>query len=379
MKLLSKRSAWIIGIVALVLVFSWYVRRPKEVVVVVPERRDVVELVVASGTVNSIRRTAVGAESSGIVASLDVDEGDRVTAGQLLGRLTAGETDARLAQTQAGLDAADKNLKAEQAVLSKVEAEVGRLRPLASKGQVSKAELDRQVADVSVQAARVAAARAGLSQARAEVRRVAPEFDRREVRAPFDGLITRRRVDPGTPVTAAQAWFEISETGDSEIEVETDENNLGKLRVGQAVTAVSPAYPESPIRGTVKQVGPFVDSERGVVLVRITPEKLPDFVLPNMTVDVSVEVRRADGGLALPVSAVALQARPPHVMAVAEGGVVSRLPVVVEGRNPDWVAVSGIDAGQQVLRDASAARPGSRIRTVAADATNAGEGGRPRR
>lgn len=379
MKRIGKRAAWLIGIVVLVVAVSWYSRRPKEVIVVLPEQRDVIELVVASGTVNSIRRTAVGAESGGTVETLDVDEGDSVTAGQLLGRLTAGETDARLAQTRAGLDAADKNLKAEQALLSKVEQEIARLRPLATAGQISQAELERQAADAQVQAARVAAARAGLTQARAEVNRVAPEFDRREVRAPFDGLITRRRVDPGTPVAPAQTWFEISELGESEILVETDENNLGKLKVGQAVIAVSPAFPDSPVRGTVKQVGPFVDSERGVVLVKIKPENLPNFVLPNMTVDVSVEVRRAEGGLALPVSAVDLQARPPHVMAVAEDGTVTRQPVVVEGRNPDWVAVSGIPAEQRVLMEVSAVRPGSRVRAVTAESGAANSGGRPAR
>jgi multidrug efflux pump subunit AcrA (membrane-fusion protein) len=142
------------------------------------------------------------------------------------------------------------------------------------------------------------------------------------------------------------------------------------------VIAVSPAFPDAPVRGTVKQVGPFIDSERGVVLVKIKPDSLPDFVLPNMTVDVSVEVRRAEGGLALPVSAVDLQARPPHVMAVAEDGTVSKLPVVVEGRNPDWVAVSGIPAEQRVLLEVSSVRPGGRVRAAAADA---GGGGRPGR
>ncbi|TFG87709.1 MAG: efflux RND transporter periplasmic adaptor subunit [Chromatiales bacterium] len=366
MNKVAKRTAWIVGIVALLLVLSWFRGRPKELMVTTPQKRDVIELVVASGTVNSIRRTAVGAESAGTVATIEVDEGDRVTAGQLLGQLTAGETDARLAQTRAALRAADKNLTAEQATFSKIQQEIDRLRPLARAGQVSKAELDRQIADGEIQSARVAAARAGLQQARAEVNRVAPEFDRREVRAPFDGLITRRLVDPGTPVTAAQTWFEISELGESEIEVETDENNLGKLRVGQTVIAVSPAYPGTPLRGTVRQVGPFVDSERGVVLVKVTPESLPDFVLPNMTVDVSIEVRRSEGGLALPVSAVSLQARPPHVMAVASDGTVSLMPVTVEGRNPDWVAVAGIAASQQVLQEVSSARPGSEIRPVTA-------------
>jgi len=379
MKFSGKRVASMLGIIAVLLAVAWLARRPPEAAVAVPEQRDVIELVVASGTVNAVRRTAVGAESAGIVAVLEADEGDRVAAGQLLGRLTKGETSARLAQTQAALDAADKNLKAEQAVLAKVEQEVARLRPLADKGQVSRADLDRQLADAQVQVARVAVALAGLSEARAEVNRVAPEFDRREVRAPFDGLITRRLVDPGTPVAPAQAWFEISELGAKEIEVETDENNIGKLREGQAVIAVSPAYPESPVRGTVRQVGPFVDSERGVVLVKITPEAVPDFVLPNMTVDVSIEVQKIAGGLALPVSAVALRACPPVVMAVDDDGIVTPRPVTVIGRNPDWVAVTGIPATQRVLREVSSASPGSRIRPLKGGDAETRQRGRPSR
>lgn len=73
--------------------------------------------------------------------------------------------------------------------------------------------------------------------------------------------------------------------------------------------------------------------------LKITPKDLPEFVLPNMTVDVSIEVGRAENALALPVSAVALQATPPFVLAVGEGGVLERRSVRVLGRNPDWVAV----------------------------------------
>ena len=62
-----------------------------------PVRQDVVEVVVASGTLRAVRQSMVGAESSGVVESLEVSEGDRVHQGDLLGRLRLGETDARLA------------------------------------------------------------------------------------------------------------------------------------------------------------------------------------------------------------------------------------------------------------------------------------------
>jgi HlyD family secretion protein len=364
MNISRTRLAWVIGILVIAGALVWFVRRPGPVVVTEPVRRDIVEVVVASGKLQAVRETQVGAESSGIVESLAVNEGAIVRKGDLLGRLTAGETGARLASARAALDVADKNVRAEEAALDKAKQDLARLQVLAERKQVSTAELERAAADARVQAARTEAARAKRRESAAEVERVGPEFGRREVRAPFNGVITDRLVEPGTPVSAAQGWFRISEMAATEIEVETDENNLGRLKVGQPVVAFVPAFPDRPFRGTLTQVGPFVDSERGVVRLKITPGELPEFVLPNMTVDVSIEVRRADQALALPVSAVALQANPPYVLAVGEGGILERRPVRVLGRNPDWVAVADLAGGTSVVRQLQGMAPGRRVRPV---------------
>ena len=63
----------------------WAVRRPGPAPVTEPVRRDVVEVVVASGRLQAIRETQVGAEAAGIVESLAVNEGAVVRAGDLLG------------------------------------------------------------------------------------------------------------------------------------------------------------------------------------------------------------------------------------------------------------------------------------------------------
>jgi HlyD family secretion protein len=147
---------------------------------------------------------------------------------------------------------------------------------------------------------------------------------------------------------------------DTEIFVETDENNLGRLRAGQPAIAVAPAYPDEPFAAKLTRVGPNVDSDRGVVALRLVAAQLPAFVLPNMTIDVNIEVRRLDDALALPATAVITQG-PPAVMAVVDGRVV-RQPVTVLGRNPQWVAISGLAADARVLRDTSAAKEGQRVR-----------------
>jgi HlyD family secretion protein len=337
-------------------------RRPAPVAVVTPAAREVVEVVVASGKLRAVRQATVGAESAGLVESVEVTEGDTVKAGQLLGRLRLGETDARLAGSLASLRAAQTNLRGEESQLESDVRELRRARELAARKLVPVAELDAAEATERVQRAKTEAARARLEEALAEVDKVRPEFGKREVRAPFDGVVIERLVEPGTSVSASTGWFTIAEMSTTEIYVETDENNLGRLKVGQQAIAVAPAFPEQPFPARLAQVGPNVDSERGVVGLRLQAERLPPFVLPNMTIDVNIEVKRTDAAFALPASAVSFQG-PPHVLTVRDGQLATKMVSVI-GRNPEWIAVEGLSADTLVLRDVRSGKPGQRVRPM---------------
>jgi HlyD family secretion protein len=337
--------------------------RPAPAALVAPERRDVVEVVVASGKLRAVRESIVGAEAAGVVESVAATVGDVVAAGQLLGRLRPGETDARLAGALAALRAARTNLGGEESQLESAVRELERARELAARKLVPIAELDAAEAAERVQRANTEAARARLEEAQAEVDGVRPEFGKREVRAPFDGVVIERLVEPGTAVSSSSGWFTVAEMSATEIYVETDENNLGRLRVGQPAIAVAPAYPDKPFDARLVQVGPNVDSDRGVVGLRLVADALPAFVLPNMTIDVNIEVERATDAQALPATAVAMRG-PPSVLALA-GGRLEQRPVDVVGRNPEWVAVRGLDPDTLVLRDVRVGRPGQRVRPAA--------------
>jgi HlyD family secretion protein len=363
-------TAGIATVVAVaLLVFALW---PEAAVVVKPERRDVVEVVVASGKLRAVRQSIVGAEASGVVESVEVIEGDSVKAGQLMGRLRLGETDARLAGTLASLRAAQTDLRGEESQLDSSVRELQRARELAERKLVPVADLDKAQDTERVQRAKTDAARARLEAAQAEVDKIRPEFGKREVRAPFDGVVIGRAVEPGTSVSASTGWFTVAEMANSEIYVETDENNLGRLKVGQPAIAVAPAYPDRPFAAKLTQVGPNVDSDRGVVGLRLVAAKFPDFVLPNMTIDVNIEVQRTTNAVALPASAVSLQG-PPHVLAVGSGGRLESRNVAIIGRNPEWMAVKGIEPDTTVLREVRTGSPGKRVRPVSEPAPAAGK------
>ncbi len=73
--------------------------------------------------------------------------------------------------------------------------------------------------------------------------------------------------------------MELADLRVTEIYVETDENNLDRLRTGRRTC--STAFRDQPFTGTLVQIGPDVDSGRGVVGLRFTPDRLPDFVRPT--------------------------------------------------------------------------------------------------
>lgn len=350
-----------VGVLAVVAALYFRANRPADLPLVEPVQREVVEVVVASGRLRAVRQSQVGAEAAGVVEQLEVREGDRVTRGQRLGSLRAGEVPARLAQTLASQEAASRTLQAEEAAVRRSAQELARSRELAARNLVSAAELERAESELEVQRARTEAARARLREAAAEIERVRPEFGRREVRAPFDGVIVQRLVEPGTSVGSSTVWFAVAEMDLVELYVETDENNLGRLAVGQSALAVAPAYPDKPFNAKLVQIGPNVDTDRGVVGLRLSAESVPAFTLPNMTVDVNVEVRRTPSRSALPASAVGAGPEPFVLLRGADGRLAAT-PVQVLGRNPEWVAVTGLPDGARVLRNVREGKAGQRVR-----------------
>lgn len=358
----SKRRRIVTGVIVVVVVALIVLRgRPASLPIVEPQARDVVEVVVASGRLRAVRQSQVGAEAAGVVETLRVREGDKVKRAELLGALRQGEVPARFMQSQAAEEAASRTLEAEEAALQRATQDLARTRELASTRLISASDAERAESELRVQQARTAAARARLREARAEIERVRPEFGRREVRAPFDGVIVQRLVEPGTSVGSSTTWFTVAEMGSVELYVETDENNVGKLALQQPALAVAPAYPDRPFKARLTQIGPNVDTERGVVGLRLVAEEVPGFVLPNMTIDVNIEVKRTASSSALPSSAVGGTGTDTFVWQIIDGEAV-RTPVKLIGRNPEWAAVSDLPAKAKVLRNVRDGEAGLKVR-----------------
>jgi HlyD family secretion protein len=325
----------------------------------------------ASGKVQPTQTVNLSPKTSGLLVELLVEQGDRVTKGQVIARMEYESVEARLAQSQARVAQAEAVLaerragnrpediaKAEaqvaqararvaesQAQLNLAEERVQRNRMLASEGAISHDELDAVLnqaetaraglgqTQASLQEAQrnlellqsgyrteeIAQAQAQLAEAQANLRSVQVEYEDTLIRAPFDGIITQKYASEGafvTPTTSASEATSATSTAivalaqGLEVLAKVPEVDIQQLRVGQPVEVVADAYPGQGFRGKVLLIAPEAVVEERVTSfqVRIALETGQDRLLSGMNVDVTFLGDEVDNALVIPTVAIVSRA-----------------------------------------------------------------------
>ena len=147
------------------------------------ETRELDEVYAADAIVESVQQATLAAQINGSVTAYYVDAGDRVKKGQVLARLDTRNSDAQVAAGRAGIAQAE-------AALAAAKSNYERTKSLVEQKFISQAALDKAESEYKVALATVETARAGSVQAN-----TARDFA--EIRAPFDGVVTRRLMEIG--------------------------------------------------------------------------------------------------------------------------------------------------------------------------------------
>ncbi|WP_024868078.1 efflux RND transporter periplasmic adaptor subunit [Pseudoxanthomonas suwonensis] len=323
--------------------------QPPAVTVAAPQPQQVARSVRVSGPVAAYEEMQLGVELNGLrVTALNVDVGEQVRAGQVLLTLDHRALDSDLAQARASLQQAE-------AALVLAQANYRRAETLAAERLISASQLD-ELRAARVQAeAQVATARAGRDAA--QLRR-----DYAELRAPADGIISRRLVQPGQVVAAGTELLRLIRDGRLEWRAELPERQLALVRVGNPVEL---AYQGRTVSGRVRAVSPGVDaqSRTGTLYVDL-PEPGP------LKAGVYLEGRIVTGNgqaLMLPSEAVVQRDGHSYVFVLGEDQSVQRQRVrtgLAEGGRIE--IVEGLEPGREVVvKGAGFLGEGDRVRVVA--------------
>jgi len=306
--------------------------------------------VIASGPVSAWEEMQLGVELSGQrVTALKVEVGDRVKKGQVLLELDHRLLDSDLRQAQAALDEADAGVQLAQVNLQRGQA-------LAHDQLISASALDE------LHAARVQA-QARAATARAQYDGVKLRRDFAELRAPDDGIISKRIVQPGQVVAAGSELLRLIRRGRLEWRAEFPEADLARVRPGMAVSLVAGS---GPVTGRVRAVSPGVDASTrtGTIYVDL-PE--PGALQPGTFVEGHVVIGRSSA-LMVPSAAVLQRDGYSVVFTVDDRHVAHRLRVRIGASDDGQIEiVSGLTAGTAVVaRGAGFLSDGDRVRVVAA-------------
>lgn len=282
--------------------------------------------VTATGNLRPTNQVEVGAEVTGPVDSVRVDVNDRVTKGQVIAVINTEIIDQQIAQARANLNAARAALGQAQATLDIDKVQLARLvevRRLSGGRVPSEIEIEQAEAAVERDQAAVASARANIEAAGALLQGNLTTRSRAVIRAPVNGVVLARRIEPGQTVVAAfntVTLFVIAEDlSQMQLRVSIDEADVGQVKAGQQATFTVDAYPgrRFPARlqridlasaNTVQaQSGAATTAAGGSVVsyeARLEVQNPDGLLRPGMTATATIATQNTGSALLVPNAAL---------------------------------------------------------------------------
>jgi RND family efflux transporter MFP subunit len=232
-------------------------------------RGDIPDLLEAVGTVRAAQTSELASQMMGTIVELPVREGDRVQRGQVLAVIDDAQPRAAVERATAAESATEQELAASNSELSLAESTLKRYQNLFDRKSVSPQEFDEVKARYQVALAHRDMARAGEAQAMAAVGQARTSLSYTRVLAPFDGVITEKKADPGTLASPGLLIFTIEGQGHYRLEATINENDLRYVSLGELVPVVVDALQTSELKGKVVQIVPAADAASRSFLVKI--------------------------------------------------------------------------------------------------------------
>ncbi|MDQ3027792.1 MAG: efflux RND transporter periplasmic adaptor subunit [Pseudomonadota bacterium] len=294
-----------------------------------------------TGSVQPERRADLRAEVSAIVLKVVKENGDAVRRGDLLVQLD----DTAIRDSLASAEAASRNAAQAREQANRQFERMTTLRAsgMASAQQLDDAEGRRNAAQSDLEAAK---ARGVLAQ---------QQMQRTAVRAPFDGVVTDRKVSPGDTAQIGKELVKVIDPGSMRFEALISADHVGEVKVGQAVHFRVNGYGDQEFAGKVRRVNPAANATTRQV------EVLVDFVgqtqpkLAGLYAEGRLETQ-TKSSLTIPATALVRDGDKTSAWRVKDNK-LQKVPLAIaerDERSGDYVLASGLAEGDQVIRHPNA-------------------------
>ncbi len=370
-------------------VWYWNDARPRHVEfrTVNVHRGDLKVTINSTGTLEPEEVVDVGAQIAGEILSFGMDpkdpqrsisHGSPVDQGTVLARLDDKVYNARMNQAKASVAKAEADVEQAEVKARQTARELERVHRLYNAHTISAQEFDAAGAEAEGARAAVLVAQSALEVAKANQEEADVNLGYTTIKSPVKGVIVDRRVNIGQTVVAslnAPSLFLIAkDLSRMEIWASVNENDVGEIHPGQAVSFTVAPFPRETFQGTVKQIRLNASMNQGVVTytVVVEVENRSGKLLPYLTARLQFEVDKRHDVLVVPNAALrwvpskdqvipGLRNEPAAARKV-EGGGTRGMVWVKEGRFVKPIEVkAGLTDGLSTEIESSALREGSEV------------------
>jgi multidrug efflux pump subunit AcrA (membrane-fusion protein) len=340
-----------------------------------------------TGTIISEAMVDVLSKVSGILEKIQVEQGDRIKADQVVAIVEREEKEAQFQEASAALDVLKANwaqmesgarpeeiTQAEQLVRqTKASWETSldnymRLKNLKERNFISQQRLDEAMLQLTQSEAEYRSSSekltllrkgarqedrdallAQIRQTEATLRLAQIHLKNTTIRAPISGIISKRFLDQGSFVSTTTPIVRIVAMDTVKVVVQVVEIEIAQLRAGAIAEIYVDAYREEVFQGLVVRISPTVDPESRTADVEIRVDNKDHRLKPGMFARVSIVTQRRDGVLLLSKDWLVRQSATPQVF-VNENGKASRRVVSLGVEGEQHVEVlKGLQAGEEVI------------------------------
>lgn len=288
----------------------------------------------ALGTAQANESVTLTAQSTDRVKSIQFEDGQTVTKGQLLLTLEHAEEKALVQELKVTLSEQTRQLR--------------RLQDLKKQSATAESAIDTQRSTMEATQAKLEVAKIKLSE--------------KFIYAPFAGQLGLRQISPGQLVTNDTKITSLDDLSKIKVEFQLPEKYLNRVAIGQAVAATNVAYPDSFV-GEVIAISSRLDRVTRAFTVRAIFDNQAGMLRPGMLLQLKVETQAAQA-LVIPESAI-IPINQKHYVYLIVDNKVQRVEVGIGRRKPGFVEVlSGLTQGAEVVtHGVIKVRPGSSVTT----------------
>jgi membrane fusion protein (multidrug efflux system) len=330
----------------------------EDVLVVGPDAST--QATVISGSIQAERKADLRAEIAAVVTRTHKDNGDVVRKGDLLVSLDTSVLRDNLAS-------AEESARAAMQSLDSAERQFQRLKSLQGQGMVSMQALEESEVRRNSAQSELVAARARVASARQQI-------DRTEVRAPFAGVISARKVSAGDNVQIGRELMQVIDPASTRFEGWVAADRATGLRPGQSVSFTVTGWSREPLQGVIGRIDAAANpiTRQVGVYVDLAPSGRPP--VAGLYAEGRVQARSETAStMSLPDSVVVRSGTETRVWRLQTDGSLELHPVSLGERNArqgSWPVLGGLQVGDRILlHPGSQLKPGmkTRMRPAAAE------------